>query len=452
MEKPFDLNEIIPNSSLAEIPMIFEAGKIPDELLPKTPEDHAAISILQKTFWPITEHAISLNARRLERLLPLPNLSLVLAREMIPFIRRVYDKGIHKDLAVSRDHSSELRALGSFVHFLLTAEPEEGAGQSISTKEIYQTLSCQQLWLIHIWHYHSQPEMTASGEATQKWLDATFLSVALALRARSLLEQISPADMPNQALRWLLGYEPCIDWYLVSELKRATEKSNKSLMACLTEWAGLPHVALEDTPHYSGSNSEDRRMLYFAGEASLKNGWEQHADPRAWIRSVAWNLRKHRKVQDEADHISAHANGIEIVPEEVGKKEIEACGRLGEATNKPDRQSIPLTTAREDPLAALLPASRASVEDLHAAIDWQKHCRAVGLSDEATRLGLVRFVLARKASGMHERMKPLDRELTADLLGIDVARLKAKEQELRRALPALVERLAAYGLGETKDI
>src|SRR5712692_4110815 len=100
MEKPFDPNEIIPNSPLAEIPMIFQAGKIPDELLPKTLEDHAAISILQKAFWPITEHAISQNAQRLERLLPFPNLSLVLATEMIPFIRRVYDKRMHKDLPV----------------------------------------------------------------------------------------------------------------------------------------------------------------------------------------------------------------------------------------------------------------------------------------------------------------------------------------------------------------
>src|SRR5260370_581442 len=51
MEKPFDPNEIIANSPLAEIPMIFKAGQIPDELLPKTPEDHAAISILQKAVW-----------------------------------------------------------------------------------------------------------------------------------------------------------------------------------------------------------------------------------------------------------------------------------------------------------------------------------------------------------------------------------------------------------------
>src|SRR6202023_1041251 len=147
MGKPFDPNEIIANSPLAEIPSIFLAGKIPDELLPKNPEDHAAISILQKAFRPVTEHAISLNAGRLERLLPLPNLSLVLATEMIPFIRSAYDKRMHKDLPVSRDHRSEVRALGSFIHFQLTAEPEERAEQFICAKEIYTFLSRQQLWL-----------------------------------------------------------------------------------------------------------------------------------------------------------------------------------------------------------------------------------------------------------------------------------------------------------------
>jgi hypothetical protein len=163
---------------------------------------------------------------------------------------------------------------------------------------------------------------------------------------------------------------------------------------------------------------------------------------------VAWRLRARRKREDESEHIAAHAHQIAIVSEgAVREKKREACGRLGEAINKLDRQPMPLTTSHQDCLAALLPASKASVEDLHAALDWQKHCRAIGLSEEATRLGLARFVLARKDSGVNERTKPLSRELTADLLGMDVSRLKAKEQELRRARPLLLERLSAYRLG-----
>jgi hypothetical protein len=446
MEKLFDLSEIVANSPLAAIPLLFQAGQVPDELLPKTAEDRVAISTLQASILPINDFLES-NARRLEQRLPMQILCLSLAAQILPFIRRAYRKAVGDQSRVRREPYSELRALASFIQFQLQAQNSEYR----EVKSIYEILSGHQLCLIHVWPNISEANIAVSGELILKWLDGTFLLVAIMFQAYELLRWLSSAEYPQKALEWLLGYEPCHDWYLLSELRRATRRGDRSLMACLTEWSHLPDVAPEDTRHFSGSNPEDRRMLYFAGEASLKNGWEQHADPRAWIRSVAWNLRKRRKVEDEADHISAHANGIEIVPEEVGQ-EIEACGRLGEATNKPDRQSIPLTTAREDPLAALLPASRASIEDLHAAIDWQKHCRAIGLSDEATRLGLVRFVLARKDSGMHERMKPLDRELTADLLGIDVARLKAKEQELRRALPALAERLAVYGLGGAKEI
>src|SRR5438045_8515254 len=112
-------------------------------------------------------------------------------------------------------------------------------------------------------------------------------------------------------------------------------------MAYLTEWTRLPHIASEDTPHYSGTNPEDRRMLYAAGEASLLNGWEEHPDPRAWIRKVAWNLIKRRKLEDEDEYISAFAHGIEIESRDAPKQE-KVCGRLGEATSKADRRSITL--------------------------------------------------------------------------------------------------------------
>src|SRR4029077_2314900 len=106
------------------------------------------------------------------------------------------------------------------------------------------------------------------------------------------LDLLSPANLPPKALRWLLGYETCPDWYLAGQLRRATVNSDRELMAFLTKWTGLPDVGPEDSPHYSGGNPEDRRMLYVAGEASLENGWEEHSDPRAWIRAVARNLRK----------------------------------------------------------------------------------------------------------------------------------------------------------------
>jgi hypothetical protein len=55
MEKPFSACEPIADGPLAEIPRIFKTGRIPDELLPKTAEDRAAISALQSRIWPIDD-------------------------------------------------------------------------------------------------------------------------------------------------------------------------------------------------------------------------------------------------------------------------------------------------------------------------------------------------------------------------------------------------------------
>jgi hypothetical protein len=156
--------------------------------------------------------------------------------------------------------------------------------------------------------------------------------------------------------------------------------------------------------------------------------------------------RKRRKLEDESDHISALGHGIEIVPEETLQKQREVWSRPGTAINRPERLLMDLGTPVNDPFAALLPSSKASVEDQHAALDWQKHCRAIGLSEGATRLGLAKIALAKKEPGENERMRPVDRGLLADLLGFDEAYLKAKEQELRRARSALAERLSTYGL------
>src|SRR5713226_3749977 len=105
MEKPFDPNEIIPNSPLAEIPGIFQAGRIPDELLPKTPEDRAAISALQTAVWPITETLISTNAQVLQRRLPLQRLCHLFALEILPFVRRAHLMAVANQPDVRRDHS-----------------------------------------------------------------------------------------------------------------------------------------------------------------------------------------------------------------------------------------------------------------------------------------------------------------------------------------------------------
>src|ERR1700730_14225 len=93
MEKLFDLSEIVANSPLAAIPLLFQAGQIPDELLPKTAEDRAAISALQSSIWPINDFLAS-NTRRLKQRLPMQILCLSLAEQILPFIRRAYRKAV----------------------------------------------------------------------------------------------------------------------------------------------------------------------------------------------------------------------------------------------------------------------------------------------------------------------------------------------------------------------
>jgi hypothetical protein len=110
---------------LAEIPTIFQTGQIPDELLPKTAEDRAAISALQAEVWPIDGKLVSMNAQRLERRLPVQNLCVLLAMEILPSIRRAYRKAAGDKSHCRRDPQSELRSVSSFVQFALQAENPE---------------------------------------------------------------------------------------------------------------------------------------------------------------------------------------------------------------------------------------------------------------------------------------------------------------------------------------
>ena len=152
-------------------------------------------------------------------------------------------------------------------------------------------------------------------------------------------------------------------------------------------------------------------MSYYAGEASLEEDWEDHPNPRAWIQKVAWNKTKARKLEDEAEYIKANANGIDLESELCEKKNKESgrLDRLGQAINKPDRVQMNLRTSVSDPFAALLPSSKASLEDRHAALDLEKHCREIGLSELATRLALAQFALAKKDPVEKGRVQRIDR-------------------------------------------
>src|SRR5256885_16155651 len=134
MEKPFDPNEFISNSRLAEIRMIFDGRQIPDELLPKTKEDQAAIFALQSKVWPIDESLVSANAQRLEQRLPLRRLCAYMAMELLPFIRRAYRKTLGDAANLRRDPHSELRTLSSFIQFTIHAENPE----FVTRDKIYQ--------------------------------------------------------------------------------------------------------------------------------------------------------------------------------------------------------------------------------------------------------------------------------------------------------------------------
>jgi hypothetical protein len=211
-------------------------------------------------------------------------------------------------------------------------------------------------------------------------------------------------------------------------------------MVDLTEWTGLPPFARQ-TQHYSDGNPEDRRMSYFAGEASQEPGWQECPNPRAWVCAVAQRLRSRRKREDEAEHISAHRHQIAIVPEEqLRESERHSYNRPGTPINRPETQVMPLPTTVDDAFAALFPSSSASLEEFHAGLDLRKQCQEIGLSEDATRLALARFAL------------PNNRHFLGELLGFDDDHLKAKEQELRRARPALAGRLSAYNLSYKQKI
>src|SRR5260370_19953033 len=170
MEHSFNLSEPIADGPLGDIPTIFQADQIPDELLPKTPEDEAAISILQASVWPIDEKLVLKNAQRLQARLPVHNLCGLLALEVLPFIRRAYRNAGGDRSHFRRDAQSELRAVSSFIQFALQAEGPDCTAE----RRIYERLSQQQLSLIHIWPNSAQAEIPIAQELILKWLDGTF--------------------------------------------------------------------------------------------------------------------------------------------------------------------------------------------------------------------------------------------------------------------------------------
>jgi hypothetical protein len=117
MEATFNPGEFIANSRLAQLRSLFETGQIPNELLPKTPDDWAAISLLKKHTSSITPVLISNNADWLKQRLPLSKICTLLALEIIPFLRHVYQRTATNKADVRRDHRLEIYAVSLFIEW-----------------------------------------------------------------------------------------------------------------------------------------------------------------------------------------------------------------------------------------------------------------------------------------------------------------------------------------------
>ncbi len=65
-----------------------------------------------------------------------------------------------------RDPQSELRFVSSFFRFQLQAENPKFKTE----KKIYELLSQQQLWLIHVWPSSAETAVVVSPDLLQKWL------------------------------------------------------------------------------------------------------------------------------------------------------------------------------------------------------------------------------------------------------------------------------------------
>ena len=77
-----------------------------------------------------------------------------------------------------------------------------------------------------------------------KWLDGTFLLLPLKLHTHYFLSALSPSEMPQKGVDWLLGYESSPDWFLAQEMRRATNRGDEDMMEVLTtDWAKLPTLA-----------------------------------------------------------------------------------------------------------------------------------------------------------------------------------------------------------------
>jgi hypothetical protein len=432
--KQFDPAEYFPGSLLCDVVGIFTRGDIPDELLPKSAEDWAAISMLKRAFWNITDDTIAANARRLKQRLPVGRLCLALALDAYPYIRKASDWAS----TPSSDTRAETVALANDIAFNLMA-PSEGGVPGESVDRVYRNLSHSQLWLIHLWPSHPKMDFSPSAlpQRVFRWLDGVFLSVALSMQSRWLLETLAPHARPKSALDFLLGRTENCDWYLASEMRLRTQAGNEDLMEFLTtEWAGLPSLGPEKF-NFKNENPKDRRMRIAFGEASLEPGWETHPDPRNWLRKTTHNMMRRRQKEDERDFIKVKrcdhdlSRESDLPPGYLNKNARPLPVSRGVVAKGSPESAIRLAPPVNDPLAAILPVSEVSINGLHFAQDIVSAAREVRLSDNAARL-----LRARAAS--------CDRRRQADLAGLSPQQLKATEEEIRRALPALREKLAPY--------
>jgi hypothetical protein len=290
-EKPFN-----PGWSLGDIPDI-QRGKVPSGLFPQSDADLMAIKFL-KRLWapPLKAELVADGAARLQKRLPWNKLCAALAIMARPYIVRERPTSFEM-------YAAQNLGLCKYLQRMLGSADRDSM---IAGESLYALIAKRQLELIYCWPVPCPDDavsLAVPDGDLMRW-QCTMLTVALMEQAYFFVELVSPQNLPDRAIDYVVGKTLKPDWYLAGQASLATVRGDLEMMESFRKAAKLPAHA-KQLSHIRGDNPDDRDMKFPLGEALVEcdasgaRRWESAEKPWPFLKKVA--TRKNEKSQQEDD-------------------------------------------------------------------------------------------------------------------------------------------------------
>jgi hypothetical protein len=307
-EKPFECT-----GPLSEIPVILASGRIPVEFAPASEADLAAIGLLQRRFpLPLTPELLAANSLLLKERAPRHRLLYLLGVMAYPYVAPV-----NPDAApLIKDELVAIVRLGG----VLWDQCYGDRFPEWTDDGLYDLITRRQVELIHQWPARSDGSAMAAllrcpnpKGLVLKW-ELQALTIALLSQVRDMVMELSPQNLPERALDFVLGKTNDANWFLNATGRLAWWRGDMDRLEYLREnWAKLPKNSRKTFGLTNENPADFANMDAWFGEACLETGWETAQNPRAWTRKVTENKSVRRQREDERE-----ARKMRIAARDVG--------------------------------------------------------------------------------------------------------------------------------------